>query len=230
MRGRWLVGGGAWTPASLPSPALWLTASASYCFSDAGLTAPCGVGDGVYWKGRAGGNNATQATASKRPTFQAGPSVRFDGTDDFLSLASAVTISGGCSVYFVQTTTGDCALAGYSGTNAPQVRVGQGGANVLSVYDGTNNPQSAALSVARGTRTVSGFVLSGTTVTFYENGTARGTGTWNPTNVLDQLGTFSIGANFLTGDLHEVVVTTAALSASDRLLLDSYFRAKWGTP
>jgi hypothetical protein len=63
--------------------------SPQFCFTDAGATTPCGVGDSVYtWvDATANARTLTQATSSLRPTYQA-DGVFFDATDDRMLSAS----------------------------------------------------------------------------------------------------------------------------------------------
>jgi PKD repeat protein len=96
-----------WTPALL-SPLLWVEFGPSYCFSDAGGTVPCGVGDSIQvitdrsshaWQ-------LTQSTSGARPKLQqtAGGSYygSFDGVNDFLFIPTgvpdALAIAGAGSV------------------------------------------------------------------------------------------------------------------------------------
>jgi hypothetical protein len=235
-RGRNARPAAAWTPASIAGLAAWHTAGPAWCFTDAGGTVAAGDGDAVrVWRDRsANADHATQATAGNRPLLKAGWGVRFDGTDDYLSPAVPVNPSTGGAIYFVQTTTGDGVFAGRAGGSNPQVRIGQD-VNVLSVYNGSDNPQSSALATPRGTRTVSGYVFTGELVTFYENGTARGVfsfAPWIPANGdnMSAFGSLGGASLALSGDIHELVVVAAPLSGSDRALLDAYFRSQWATP
>ena len=81
----------SWTPAQLLSLAAWYTAGPTWCFSDAGGTVPCNVGDAVQvWKDRTGVFNVSQATAAARPTLQQVSGryfVQFDGVNDELAAA-----------------------------------------------------------------------------------------------------------------------------------------------
>lgn len=83
-----------WTPAALPSLALWLTAGPTWCFSDAGGTVPCVDTDPVQvWKDRSGNAyNLLQATSGNRPTLRLVSGawvVRYDGVDDRMSVSTA---------------------------------------------------------------------------------------------------------------------------------------------
>ena len=65
------AGGGIFTPASLGSSlAAWWKAESASCFTDVGGTVQAGDTDLVYvWKPRSGGANLIQATEANRPRF-----------------------------------------------------------------------------------------------------------------------------------------------------------------
>ena len=71
-------------PSDIAGLVSWYTATAQYCFSDAGGTQPCGDGDLVQvWKDRQGTNNLSQSTDTLRPTFRNSAGITwvdFDGT------------------------------------------------------------------------------------------------------------------------------------------------------
>ena len=225
-----------WTPASLSGLAAWFTAGPSWCFTDAGGTVPCGDGDPVrVWKDRSGNaRDLSQATSGNRPVLRSVSGrwwVQFDGVDDGLEL-SGFAPGSAATIAIAHNTTGDGSFLGVEGGAVFQCRIGQSAANELSTYDGGNNPQSDALSTARGSNTASGYVLSGTTVSFYENGTARGSGTANWSSfTANRVGRSGIpGVLQITGYLGEIVLATATASAGDLTSLFGYLRSAWGTP
>ena len=233
----WSVTAAAWMPSDLGNLAIWNKAGAGECFTDAGVTVAT-AGQSVYrWRDKSGNSrHANQTVSGQRPTFQLSGgvySVQFDGVDDFLTWASAINIGSNGGIYFVQTTTGDGGFAGNAGgAGTFQIRIGQSSLNKLSVYNGTTNPASDTLSASRGLITCNGFEFNGTTAYFYENGTAKGSGSFSGFSgqIIDVLGSVASGILPLAGKLHEVVVLTARPSDADRTALFGYFKTEWGTP
>jgi len=112
---------GGFSPASIPGLQLWLDASQIVGLND---------GDAVAtWSDlSSAANNAVQATASKRPTYQTGeinglPAVSSDGVDDILDLS--VSVSANAFTVFVvgRKNAGSAVsflgLAGTAGASAP---------------------------------------------------------------------------------------------------------------
>jgi len=75
-----------WTPAEITT-ALWLDADDAATITTAGAA-------GVQWRDKSGnGNHVTQATPSRLPTYTSGQYVTFDGSDDYLSIASRLGLA-----------------------------------------------------------------------------------------------------------------------------------------
>jgi hypothetical protein len=212
-------------PTDISGCVLWLAADDIVGLSD---------GDPVStWVDGSGTGDAT-SSGSGRPTYQTNelnglPIVRFDGVNDYLVFTDRTL--GEWSAFFVVAAVGDCGLLGDADFAAPQARYGQSGSNVLSTYDGTNNPQSSELDAEQGDWVIVGFTRSGTTVTFWEGNTSRGTGTNSGTQTWSSLGAHrpldSSPANFLTGDIAEVVLYDSGLDNTERGDLVTYLTAKW---
>lgn len=95
-------------PRSIDGLAVWLEAE--------NITGVAGGGAVATWTDKSGnGNHATQATGANQPTLQLGviggrPAVRFDGTNDFMSVADSATYkSGEVTVFLVAQVTGTAA-------------------------------------------------------------------------------------------------------------------------
>jgi hypothetical protein len=96
------------SPLSL-SPDLWLKADAG-TLQTVGGTAASADGDpvGSYLDNSTNANNASQATASKRPTLKLNvanslPMIMPDTVDDMLGITSAIALTGAFTVYAVGT-------------------------------------------------------------------------------------------------------------------------------
>lgn len=231
-----------WTPADL-SPYLWLDASQE----------TYGDGDAVStWTNRGSGANNATAGAGTEPTFKTGimngqPVVRFDGSNDFMSVASyapASTTAGQMSVWVVMTATSgsDYAIA--------ELTSNYNGANAFGLFrlaadnvTFSNRGSSYSTFVTTGTVTTTPSVYVGTMdrslstneVTGYLNSTtASGTRPQNAnlsgdmsTNTL-YLGARAGSSLRLAGDIAEIGFVKSVLSASDITSLTSYLGAKYG--
>jgi hypothetical protein len=231
-----LAGGGAFSPASVAGLALWLDAAdAATLFQDAAGTTPATADTdpvGLWADKSAAGRDGSAATTVRpalKLAIQAGRNVvRGDGSDDKLTLASGLAL-GDFSVYVAQKTTGDCAFLGAAGDTNNQVRIGQSGNNVLSAFDGSNNPQSTTLGSARTVFTVVEYHRTGTTLEFFQDGTAYGTGTLSGTRNFDQVGALAASTLPFAGDLGEVLVWSAYHAVATRAQVRAYLRQKWST-
>jgi len=176
-------------------------------------------------------NHGNQTTSGSRPIFKTGirnghPALLFDGTDDCLLLTSFGLTD--FSAFIACSQTGDNGWMGRTSANEPQLRMGQSAASKISTFDGTNNPQSSTLGVALGNWSVLEYLRSSSTVSFYQNGTAYGTGTFSltPAN-FDEVGAVIVNAIPVNGYIGEIVVYDSALNATDRGLVETYLLSRW---
>ena len=227
------------SPLGISGLKLWLDASQITGLND---------GDAVgTWADLSGnGNDATQATGSKKPTFQtneinARPVVRGDGVDDLLACSTQVIPNSNCSVFVVlkAVTSGGGTYTERSFGNGDGA--GTGGLLLLS------GPQSGQdYLVVRNATVGPDIVMSGTIVfgVFYKysivmgaanteawvNGTSRGTSTLTSlTSSGNPLQLFCDGNSILCGnvDIAEFLVYDTALSTANRQLIEAYFAAKY---
>lgn len=233
-----------WTPADL-SPYLWLDASQE----------TYGDGDAVStWTNRGSGANNATAGAGTEPTFKTGimngqPVVRFDGSNDFMSVASyapASTTAGQMSVWVVMTATSGSSYAiaeltsNYNWANTFGLfRLAAGNVALRTHTSGssfstfeTTGTVTTTPSVYVGTMDRS---LSTNEVTGYLNSTtASGTRPQNDNLSGDMsTDTLYLGARAgsslrLAGDIAEIGFVKSVLSASDITSLTSYLGAKYG--
>jgi hypothetical protein len=232
-----LGAGGAsssFSPTSVSGLKLWLKADAGLWQDTAGTTAASADADPVgRWDDQSGqGNNVTQATAGKRPLLKLAiqngrPVIRFDGADDFLSVALTLTPPG--HLFFVSNTTGVGQNAagtiwhGYTGQrncswNTGEHQVSEGGAGA---FVGTA-PSSGVWEV----RAVK---FNGASSTTRKNGAADRSGDAGSGSAANTVwvGTDESTVRSFVGNIAELLFYSAALSASDEQAVESYLNTSW---
>ncbi len=229
-------GAAAWSPLDLPNLARWYDVDDDATrFQNSALTTPVAADAdplGGLLDKAAGANHATQTVSGRRPivkfAIQNGRDVaRFDGTDDWLEFPLIASITD-FSLFVVQQSSGDKALLGEGADITSQWRVGEGG-NTIAAFDGSTNPISSTLGTPRTSFSAVGYIRSGSTVAFYQDGTAYGTGTLAVAMSADRIAAFGGGVIPLAGDIGELVFCTSALSGTNRQQLESYLRSRWAT-
>lgn len=219
-------GSSAFNPASIVGLQLWLDASQITGLND---------GDAVAtWSDRSGNsNNATQATASKRLTYQTGeinglPIVRGDGIDDFFDLTSPLDLTDYTVFAVMKRAAGaQSVLAGADGA-------GQSYMGIFTTFGGTlqnengsfagniaADPAVAALLRFSASSGNASFGLDGSDTAF----ATAVTGSFR----FGRIGSRASG-QYLAGDLGELIIYNSALGLVNRQLVENYLRAKWGTP
>jgi len=225
---RMLQTGAAWTPAQLSGLALWLDAADASTITLNGSTVS-------QWNDKSGnGRNASQATAANQPTrtlngLGGRTVITFDGVDDFLNATLTLT---NFSVGVVGTTTANTATIYYplGFGNPPPGSAG------LSV-GGTFHTQRAALNGATSLLTNETVTLNSPyLITAHSqtgnrlisfNGQTPATDTNSQSISQVTIGKRSDGFWPYAGPIGEVVITSAALSTTDRQLLEGYLAWKW---
>lgn len=215
----------AFTPASVAGNLDYWLPSPSYCFSDAGGTTPCAVGDAVaVWKPVRGlGANFTQGTAASRPLLQQDASghyvVRFDNADDGLTSTNSATGACGLAVCAKQagttsstrvlnSTSANCLVTFNRTTDQIKVFV------AASVFTSGTNATAARTGIL--TKASGGnwaYYLQGVSQTV----TAR-TADWGGAS----LGSAGSTPEPLDGDVYGLALYAAQVSAADALLLHNY--------
>jgi hypothetical protein len=209
------------TPDQIAGLKLWLKAD-SLSLSD---------GDPVStWADSSGnGNDATQGTAGLRPLYKTNivggkPVVRFDGTDDYLALTGLNLTD--FTAFVVYQTSGNNVLLGNAGTNFQIFGIGNG-ANAYSFYDNLTFLSSDILSAPRTSWNQGCITRSGSTVSFFESGVSRNSGTSGLLVTLQAIGQV-IGVAYTNGDIAEIIIYNSALSTSDRQSIENYVLVKYG--
>lgn len=239
-------GSSAFAPTDVAGLKFWLKAD-SLSLND---------GDAVAsWTDSSGsGNTATQGTAASKPTYKASiinslPVVRFDGSNDFLTVTRnsglepvAVTLfalvrassSPGAFSYILSKKLTSGSSASYSiGVNG--TAASRGLCNVVT------SGEKASSSVAQGTVWNGSahcicIKIDGTNIHQYFDGNEIGisavgaVGNINyDTNDL-RLGAYDSGSLFWAGDLGEVLVYNTALSDANRWKVQGYLGGRWAIP
>lgn len=216
-----------------------------------GLTNNATVGDSTInrqWVDSSGnGFSLTNFVVGTEPTWAtnqftnsvgvAMPGVKFNGSQFFgmKPLTNDNNINFTLLVVLRQTAGNDGIIFGNATINR-QLRANRSGANQWGFYDGTVEVVSSVYTLAITANKLSSCRRSaGTTgtITFWENLTAKGTGTANHQTVYNQVGNSvgSIGTTPLNGVIAEMLVYNEALSDADlTALYNNYFKPRWGLP
>jgi hypothetical protein len=225
-----LLGGGGFSPRSIPGLALWYDGDdATTLFQNSnGTTAAAADGDPVgYWGNKASaGQNAIQATAGKRPTLQTAERngkniVRFAGTDDTLTATLSATLSQPVTVWVV-------ALRVDTGF----VFSSEGGS---FAFHGANTRIAAGTTLIDVTTTPTNWnvytlIYNGASSVIRSSGAQRIAGDAG-TNALAT--NFHIGSNvnfnfWVTADIAEIIVAATLPSATLITQVETYLATKWG--
>ena len=221
------------------SPALWLDAGLSPLFQlSGGTTAAAADGDPVgYWGDLSGnGNHATQAGAGKRLTLKLAiqnslPVLRGDGVDDTYQIPTLALTD--FEAYFVLRQTGPDILMGSNPLLVVNAQLWIGLAadtDKIGSFDNATTATSDTLSPVQGNWSVLCWSRAGSAMSFYQDGTARGSGTCSGVQSFTELFATADAFNFLSGDAAAILLFPTTLSAPNRVLLFNYLRTRWGTP
>lgn len=236
-----------WYPLLLPGVVAWWDAAnvSTFTFSSGNVV--------QNWSSVVGSYTLTQATTANRPTrsgtINGKASVVFDGTNDSLSVASFNLTGGGqkLSIWAVfSATSGSLQIIAEHSANYNLIS----GAFILfrntsnqasfgkkenpGTYTTFDNSTSITTTPAATVSTHDGALSTNESIV-YVNGSSIGSGTNGNTNANNINDTLFVGARggtslFLNGQIAELGFTTNVITDSDRLLLQQYLAAKWGTP
>jgi hypothetical protein len=196
------------------------------------------------WDDQSGnGNHATQATGSAQPkrmnnALNAKPVVRFDGNNDFFSVATASSLIAGTNSFtlfgVLTRRDGDiCNLLAYTppdGSQNVQLYVAGSGMALWGVDSHvfvhshgtqTNNPQLVA------------FLRDGDTWRSYNDGAQTGPDVTDSRSLLTPSSPYRLGTigaatvQFLNGDLAEIILYDRGLSDADRFAVERYINGRY---
>jgi len=227
---------GGFDPNPFGTLAAWWKAD-SFSLSDG--TAIGGTGN-AWVDQSANGNNATQATSGNQPLFKTAivngkPVIRFDGSDDFLSLASTISIgSTGAFTYMVvmaQTAANGVTIGGNAATGNAGLLHDDFSTGVVDTFGSGGGSSSTAFSVARSSfkLAIAKRASGASVVSFRENTTAKGgSGTTGAIDATTLGARSNASLNFLKGDIAEVLIYTTEVSNADcDTIYTSYLQPKY---
>lgn len=191
-------------------------------------------------------NNSTQTTSNAKPTFtdnafpQGIPSVRFDGSSDYLSMGDVSPLVGSYYTIFIveqkrvafssQTFilnigtgafTGCCIIAGYNSDTAV----------ILDKWNGGVTYTNSTLAYSNPTPRIHTFLQSSTGAKYWLNGGNTTDSTSGSTYTLAATGTPYIAkftcCTFYNGDLGEIIIYTRALTTEERQAIETYLGQKY---
>jgi hypothetical protein len=166
------------------------------------------------WEDMVNGHDLSQGSGSKQPIFYTGilngkAVVTFDGADDDLTITPEITLTD-FTLYVISATTGDSCIIGSTSGNFQSLRIGESGANKITFFPPDGNGLSDTLSTPRGQFNILVVKRAGLTVSFYENGVAKGTITTQSMNPkFGAIGSLQfVSVLYTTGDIAEVIICT----------------------
>ena len=225
-------GSGGWSPFNLGSKLLeWWDSSSGVNLSGSNVTS---------WVGKKSGYTVAQGTGASQPTYSAtsfngAPGLTFDGTDDYLELASQPFPSGAApseiwGVCQQNALSGDATariLCGYGGDSSVFRRgVGRASGNVVSAASGNGAivPTSGTSTIFTGRVMVRG-IFSATAVTGQVNATVDASSPSVPATGTSRvrIGAISNAAagSYWNGLMRDVIVT-GLLSAEEEANLQTF--------
>jgi hypothetical protein len=175
----------------------------------------------------------TQPDVDAQPVYLTGAqnglgAVSFAGTAQYLECVLGPTVSDYSLYCVIQQASGnDGGILGNVGSGTVQIRAGQGG-DFSSTFDGINNPSSDEWPIGQGAWMLLEYLRSGTTVSWYQNGVALGSGTMDPSQLLSEIGGFGGTSNLLDGSVGQILLYPTAHDSADREATEDFLTAKWG--
>lgn len=174
------------------------------------------VGSCERWPNRSGSGDAVQATSSLRPAVQAGAlnnsnGLLFDGTDDYLQLATA-TLTDFTVIFAarLKDTVNDSVWLGSSASSSFYV-VQRGGAARVDVNTGSGQSQLAYPAGRKGLTNIIIARRAGTQMTIGLNG-SRAVSTNSGSLSFDRIGYYSVGGFYADGWMGTLCLFPTALS------------------
>jgi hypothetical protein len=237
-----LGGSSAFSPLTIPGLALWLDASDSTTLfqADNGTTPAVADTDPVgYWLDKSGsGNTPVQASAPNKPTLklsiQNGKNVvRFNSQYLVTSGVSSVPHRASFTIFLVSSkasTTGGRACAqgtwGYGSNTAAATNLGRFTTFTKKDYDFAAGWAATGVQYIHSMQFASDF-----SATLKINGGADDV-VAGVSDALNSPGAFAVGgtnagANLFIGDISEILIYNAALTAGQVSAVTSYLNGKW---
>lgn len=231
----------SWTPANITT-ALWLDANDASTITLNGSTVS-------QWSDKSGNaRHATQATVANQPTYSAtefngNGRIRFDGTNDSLSIASTALFSSGnadLSMFFVYNSIAPSSFgtifANYSAGNLQLLYSNTIAAGYAMPWGLYNNSE---INLANGDyvqnkKSIIGIIRNSGVFTGYTDGTpelsvSNSASVYTGSETESQWFIGSNTANVESGniELTEIICVNSSLSIGDRQRLEGYLAWKW---
>ncbi len=228
---------------------LWLKADTG-TYQDSAKTTPAVSDADVIgaWEDQSGnGNDALQSTTANKPLLKLAIAnsrsvIRFDGTNDFLSVALDLALTAGddLTIFFVSNPVDDAATKVILGN-----QIDSGDRQGLLIFHNsdekidwttrrnTGDQTSIIASVADTDFVLGVSQLDGGTQELFKNGVTEGSGVQR--NMTGHAATTFIGINrsgggaFYDGDIPEILIYDSALSTANRQLVENYLNGKYAT-
>jgi uncharacterized repeat protein (TIGR01451 family) len=220
-------------PACTAPPRWWYKANAGVSTVTNGTSVD-------FWNDQT--NNATNVTqtGTARPIYNTNginfnPSLSFNGSQNLLRTATT-GLSGGDKTFMSVALPNvlPTATTGIIGSGGTLNEIGFGYENgKLNVFENSGNNALSTTANTTGTVLLSTAIESSNAFSFFNNGTANGTGSTNSypnTNRLT-IGSHNVNGgdkNFFNGQIAEVIVFDRAISATERANVESYLAIKYG--
>lgn len=189
----------------------------------------------TQWNDLSGnGFHATQGTSAKQPTLKTNilnglPIVRFDGVDDFLAHTYDNNSQPFTCFAIAKRSAGPVAYQNIIQAGNPLITARLLSSANWGAYFTADKPSSYSID---GVFTIMSLVCrSNTDIDFVTNGTleASAGGAWFYGAARKAIGAgTNTGADYLTGDIAEILVYNRALSTSERRRIEKYLSIKWG--
>ncbi len=209
---------------------LWLKADAITGVADGGSV--------TTWSDQSGnGNDFTQSTATKKPTytqsnsdFSNQPTVTFDGTSDFLDYGNgSMNATSIYSIFFVYKTASTASQYLFD-TKSGKLKILHEGAGEKAYFDG--KARGIELT-GTGTKLVEWELCDVTPKSsIYENGTKTQSGVAYSKRAIN--GSTSLGANeagngrYFNGSIAEAIIYNVKVNSAQRIIVENYLGAKYG--
>jgi hypothetical protein len=237
----------AFSPSSIAGLVAWYDASdATTLFEDSAGTIPAADNADVIGRlaDKSGnGYHLTQATTGNKPTLRTAVQnsknvVRVDGSDDFLTNAAYADIGDNYTVFAVakyasSVDVAQCMFDVSTGTfNTGFMMMYESATRWRGVGNSGNQNADNATDVRDGLFRIHKGVNTGSQLQYSLNGGAAATGVYTPPNGVT-LNTLTVGrivtasSYTLNGDIAELLIYNATLTAQQQSDMVAYLNAKW---
>lgn len=181
-----------------------------------------------------------QATVANQATIQTNELngnqvLRFDGTNDFYTLAAPITLTGNWTVMvLVKPSAADQCVLSNAVSNRQLIRLNATGAGRITCFDGVNEVTSSSGQFTAGEWCLIVLICQGSELSIWVNGVEvsgyETSQTFDQSFDIDCLGCLYSAEKFLAGDLAYVHIIANALNdeSNHKFLLESRINSKYG--